>query len=539
MVMSTDPDTPRADPADGLARALEAHPDAGVAALNGEGRTCPVPESLDALLAGHPVVPGDSPFEMIDPATWDSAINGWMHVTQHGIGGGPVRDLAGNDATLACYDVRPQHGVLVMLLVDGVDDAVLPEVRAELPLTSRFGTFAREVIGRFTAQDEGGHGLLGWSADELESLTDAELIHPDDQANAQAAWLEMLSNPGSPCRWRGRHRHADGSWKWLEVTNTNGIDDPEVGHVVSEMMDVSEEMAATEALRERQEVLDRLHDALPLGVCQIDRERNVTYANDQLYDLIGCTRDDDLSLMLAAAAGDNLPILAAAAEAAISGTDRTCELHLRLTDGAERVCLIDLRPLRDAAGTVTGALVCASDITESTTLRRELEVRATIDLLTGCHNRGATIAALGWAITGHRDQRGLGTGVIFLDLDRFKPINDQYGHAAGDELLVAVVARLRRLVRDGDVVGRIGGDEFLIVCPGLFGSEGAMAIARRMTAELAAPIRVAGTTVTIGASVGVAWSDDLRATPDSLVAAADAAMYRSKRDGRCQAVLAC
>src|SRR5690242_16399843 len=143
--MSTDGDTPRADPALGLARALAAHPDAGVAALNGEGRTCPVPDSLHELLAGHPVLAGDSPFDMIDMGSIESAINGWMHVTQHGIGGGPVKDLEGKDATLACYDVRPIHGVLVMLLAPGIDEAVLPEVHEERALTSRFGTFAREV----------------------------------------------------------------------------------------------------------------------------------------------------------------------------------------------------------------------------------------------------------------------------------------------------------------------------------------------------------------------------------------------------------
>jgi diguanylate cyclase (GGDEF)-like protein len=188
---------------------------------------------------------------------------------------------------------------------------------------------------------------------------------------------------------------------------------------------------------------------------------------------------------------------------------------------------------------VIGALACTSDITEATTLRGELEARATFDLLTGCYNRAATMAALEQAMAEARDDRmGRGTGVIFIDLDRFKPVNDELGHAAGDELLAAVAERLRGLVRDGDIVGRVGGDEFLIVCPGAHGAESVMPIAQRITADLINPIRISGAAVIIGASVGVAWTSAPEATPDSLVAAADTAMYDSKRAGRSQVVLA-
>jgi diguanylate cyclase (GGDEF)-like protein len=133
---------------------------------------------------------------------------------------------------------------------------------------------------------------------------------------------------------------------------------------------------------------------------------------------------------------------------------------------------------------------------------------------------------------------GGGTAVIFIDLDRFKPVNDELGHAAGDELLVTVAARLNNMVRDGDLVGRIGGDEFLVVCPRASGPQAAIDIAERITDGLGDPFVLHRGTVTIGASVGVAWTDAPDATPDSLVAAADDAMYRSKRSGASEVVLA-
>ena len=523
-----------------LAAVLAEHPDAGVGALTSEGRFCPVPPSLTSLLDGHPRFPDGSPFDLVDPECWGTLINGWKHAQDHGIGGGGVRTVAGDEATIACFDMRRLHGVLVAVLVDEPGES-MPDLNVELPLSARFGTFTRDVVGMVISQDDSGAALLGWELETLATMSDAELIHPDDRANAQASWLDMLAHPGRARRWRGRHRHADGSWRWLEVTNTNRLDDLEVGHVVSEMMDVSEEMAADEALRERQQLLDRLHDALPLGVCQMDRERRVVYANDQMYELMGCDPGDDLRAALGAVATDDVPTVVAAIDATLThGTNRSFELHVHsASTSGSRVRRVDLRALQDDLEAITGVLACVSDITEATTLRRELEVRATIDQLTGCHNRASTMAmverALSDAVT---DPAGRGVAVIYADLDRFKPINDEFGHAAGDELLAAVAGRLRALVRDGDIVGRVGGDEFLVVCPASDGPDSARHVAERIVKVLAPPAVIQGRTIDLAVSVGVAWTAAGDTDADSLVAAADQAMYRSKRAGRSEVVLA-
>jgi len=264
------------------------------------------------------------------------------------------------------------------------------------------------------------------------------------------------------------------------------------------------------------------------------------YANNQLYELVGREPAGDLSAVLADVDAEDLPTVLSAVDSVLGdGRDHSVEVRLHRPAGDERVCLVILRALHNAGGAITGAVICVSDMTEAITLRRELEHRATFDQLTGCHNREATMTELDRTLDAARSgERQPGTAVVFIDLDRFKPVNDELGHALGDRLLAIVAERLRSVVRDHDLVGRVGGDEFLVLCPELPAATEAVPIARRIATVLSEPVELDGTRVRVGASVGVAWTADRDATPDSLVAAADAAMYRSKRDGRCEVVLA-
>ena len=134
-----------------------------------------------------------------------------------------------------------------------------------------------------------------------------------------------------------------------------------------------------------------------------------------------------------------------------------------------------------------------------------------------------------------RESRGGAVAVIVLDLDRFKRVNDTLGHAAGDELLVAVGRRIRGCVRARDTVSRLGGDEFAVVCEDVLDEEGARAISRRITAALREPFTLAGGQVECGASLGIGFATRSGVNAEILLADADAAMYRAKgeRAGEC------
>jgi diguanylate cyclase (GGDEF)-like protein len=121
--------------------------------------------------------------------------------------------------------------------------------------------------------------------------------------------------------------------------------------------------------------------------------------------------------------------------------------------------------------------------------------------------------------------------VIFVDLDHFKRLNDEQGHAAGDEFLGVVARRLQGAVREDDLVGRIGGDEFLIVCPSVSTATEAVRTAIRIAESLGHEIQLKTTRTRSQASIGVAWSSGPDTDADTLVAQADAAMYESKRRG--------
>ena len=178
--------------------------------------------------------------------------------------------------------------------------------------------------------------------------------------------------------------------------------------------------------------------------------------------------------------------------------------------------------------TVSGMVLNYSDITERALYQERLTRQAFQDTLTGLANRARFQERLEEALR----QRGNTVGLLFVDLDRFKVINDSLGHDAGDQLLREVAERLSACLREGDTLARLGGDEFTVLLPDVSGPEVAVAVAERIIAHLKAPFDLPGHSVVVGASVGIATGVASRDRPDALLRDADAAMYEAKAGGR-------
>jgi diguanylate cyclase (GGDEF)-like protein len=156
--------------------------------------------------------------------------------------------------------------------------------------------------------------------------------------------------------------------------------------------------------------------------------------------------------------------------------------------------------------------------------------QATTDMLTGLPNRVILSDRLGHALA-RNTRSGGGVALLFVDLDRFKSVNDRMGHDAGDELLVQVAQRLDESVRECDTVARIGGDEFIVLAEPVVRAEDAMVVANRIVAALGRPFHLRAGTASIGASVGLAMSER-GSTPRTLLKQADTAVYQAKAAGR-------
>jgi diguanylate cyclase (GGDEF)-like protein/PAS domain S-box-containing protein len=395
--------------------------------------------------------------------------------------------------------------------------------------------FTRDEAALIASVDATITEVLGWAPEELVGKPSTDFIHPEDQPSAIAAWFGMLEAPGDARIWRGRYRGADGHWQWVETLNVNRLADVDAPFVFSTMTRIAvDEVSAEEELRARTQLLSRLSDALPVGLFQIDEQRRITFTNDQLHAIVGCPPAATAAAQFATLVPEDRALVDDLLGSVLANRP-VDDIDVRLLvpqggegpgTGAERVCVLAMRPLTDGAGEVSGAIGCVSDITERVQLRRELEARASVDPLTSCLNRGSTLELL-TSIIGHQAESGAPTAIMFVDLNEFKQVNDSLGHAAGDTVLEIAARRLAGALRDGDHLGRIGGDEFLAICPDVESSARALGIGERIARALTTAVAIGNASVQLRAAVGVAWTGEpLEA--DAFVAQADIAMYEAK-----------
>ena len=297
--------------------------------------------------------------------------------------------------------------------------------------------------------------------------------------------------------------------------------------------DITARKRSEQALRDGAEKLRLFADNVPAMTASWDENLRCRFANKVFAEFFGVAVEDSIGKHAREVLGEEVyREIEGHFVQVLQGHPVTYQRTRKLQNGESRYLEIKLLPHIGDQGAVLGCFDVTTDITEHKQAEERLQRVAHRDTLTGLPNRLLFNDRLDQAISlGKRDSRPF--ALLYLDLDRFKPVNDALGHTAGDELLKAVATRIRHQLRESDTVARVGGDEFTVILPAITGREEAETVARKIIAALAVPFQLGSRkqSVDIGISIGIAvYPADAR-DADALVRAADTAMYRAKQAG--------
>ncbi|HEY8215778.1 MAG TPA: EAL domain-containing protein [Acidimicrobiia bacterium] len=356
-------------------------------------------------------------------------------------------------------------------------------------------------------------------------------LHPDDLPRVRDLVMDLAMRPGATERFLARYRRHDGEYRSLEVTVTNLLSDPAVRGLVANSRDITETLAYAEALQSSEAWFRSLVQHSSDMIVVIDREGHVRYVSPGIEALLSVPGNREAARLAQHIHPDDRAAVAAhvARASATPGPQPPIEMRAQHADGSWLwLEAVYTNQLSDPA--VEGLVVNVRDITERKEAEARIAHQALHDGLTGLPNRALLFDRLTHALE-RAERSGTAVGVIFLDLDRFKVVNDAHGHGAGDALLTSVAVRLQIAARATDTIARFGGDEFVLVCEDVDGIDGLVEIAHRVCASLKVPFDVADRRVHCTASAGVALSRG-STDPEALLRDADAAMYEAKDVGR-------
>lgn len=533
-----------------------------------------------AILDEQPCVVDDA---TLDPRFADNPlVAGDMHLRAYL--GVPLRSSQGHAlGTLCAMDVavRRFSAADVLLMQDLATLARREILQREAALEARrvaelnlrlarereslyHGTFDRAGIG-FALVDLDGRWqlfnpklceILGWPDAQLRTMDYRAVVLADDLPALQAQLARLRAGQLDHCVMECRYQRSDGAVAWASLTLTLMRQQGEPRHFVLVLEDITvrkQDLAALQALREDLErrvdertralarreaewraVLEHAQDAF----VRADAAGVVQEWNRAAERTFGWSREEAVGRHLEELIvppdfhGVHRPGAGGLFGSGRSAMlDRRLELPARCRDGRVIPCELRITALSlDDDGPVYAAFL--HDISERKAAETRLTALALTDSLTGLPNRRGLDGHLRQALARARRERRW-MGLLFLDLDHFKVVNDTRGHAAGDQVLSEVARRLRDSVRESDVVARLAGDEFVVLLEGLAPGEARAAelLAVKIIAEVCAPIDALGEAVQVGTSVGIALSDG-RESAEYLLQRADQALYQAKAQGR-------
>jgi diguanylate cyclase (GGDEF)-like protein/PAS domain S-box-containing protein len=377
--------------------------------------------------------------------------------------------------------------------------------------------------------------IAGRGADELHELTVMDLFHPEDRPKANADLHRLLARRIGALSLEQRVLRPSGSIVWAALTLSVVRAVPgEHLHAVAVVEDVTERKHAEALLRASEQRFRDVVGAAGEFVWETDADWRITFISQQMKVVTGYTpeevigrhtydfvpQEDALSTMEWFArrlAGEPVP--------------KFFEHRLITKWGKTSWVQVSGVPVRNEAGAVVGYRGTSLDVTDRRLAQQQIEQLATKDSLTGLPNRLLLHDRLEQGIAGAL-RKGEQLALMFIDLDRFKTINDSLGHHTGDLLLQAVAGRLSYCVRKGDTLARLGGDEFIVALYELADAEHVMQIAEKILVAVSEPLEIGGHLLSTGCSIGISLFPSDGADVATLMRNADTAMYHAKEKGR-------
>jgi diguanylate cyclase (GGDEF)-like protein/PAS domain S-box-containing protein len=372
---------------------------------------------------------------------------------------------------------------------------------------------------------------LGLAPEAVIGKTVRELHEPASYAFFRPHMQRALS--GERVQYERTFRHADGRSLWMSVSLSPHRDaSGRVVGVFSCSLEVSELKRTHDALgRALEEIASHMENS-PLAVVEFDSNLRIKRWSPQAEGIFGWSSEEvrgKLSTDFPFIHPDSLEHVRVLTRGLIEGAERRNRVLARnLTrDGRAIWCEWYSSSFFDETGKLASILTLGQDVTARVDAEEQLKQAAVRDALTGLPNRNALAARLEHAML-RVNRSGDRLALLFIDLDRFKKVNDTLGHAAGDEVLRQAAARIRACVREVDSVARLGGDEFVVLLETDVRPDTPGIIGERVRDAFTTPFEYRGAEVRCGASVGVSLYPDHARDPAALLASADEAMYREK-----------
>ena len=406
---------------------------------------------------------------------------------------------------------------------------------------SPLGIFVADALGSCVYTNAAYHKISGLSLEQTLGTNWSMAIHPEDRERVLAEW-RIAARSLEPFQSEYRFQQEDISVVWVRVNSAAMRDDQGIGRklfgLVQTVEDISERKAAEEALFEEKERAQVTLNSIGDAVLTTDLAGKVTYLNQVAEVMTGWSREAALGRPLVEVFriidGKTRESSANPAQHAIE-ENQTVGLAINSVlirrDGFESAIEDSSAPIHNRAGSVIGAVLVFHDVSESRSVALRMAHLAQHDFLTGLPNRVLLTERCTQAI-GQANRHKKQVGLLFLDLDFFKRINDSLGHAIGDLLLQSVAERLVAGVRTTDTVCRQGGDEFVILLAEIEQPQDATFVAEKLLAAFGLPHQIEGHELHVSLSIGISIYPDDGNNVESVMQNADTAMFHAKANGR-------